>query len=212
MDRETPRDISQKISNGHAYTEHIERHNDFNDPRRGQPLGIHTREQLANHIYQTITDKDTSCFTTQHGHNLYYNKGTNTFIAYDPQRPDRGTCYRPTQQERHFDNAFNRDVEAHHGSPDPSRIKTGGYHALYPDAGREAATAQEREQPNARDERKLAAENEAKRKEIVASWQPREGQENLSETSRGQRERDAAYEQEAQEKQKQQEKDKQQEH
>ena len=53
-----------------------------------------------------MTGPRTLCFRTRHGHDLYYDPETNTLVAYDPARADKGTCFRPTAKERKFQVEF----------------------------------------------------------------------------------------------------------
>ena len=82
-----------------------------------------------------MMDRKTLCFRRRHDHDVYYNPQTNTFVAHDPTHQDKGTCLRPTGGQGCFERQFERDV-AYGGSPDRSRIREGGYRALYREHGR----------------------------------------------------------------------------
>lgn len=123
----SPSEVGAAMSNGHSF-KHVERGEFGQDQRRGNDTGVQTRHDFASHIEKTMTAADTKCFSTQHNHDIYYNKGTNTFVAYDPSRQDLGTCFRPTSGERKFEAEFQKDIQ-HGGSRDRNRIVS-GYEAL----------------------------------------------------------------------------------
>lgn len=128
-DSGAPEALSESIAAGHGY-DHVEDGEFKSDPVYGSETGVETREDYQSHIYDTMYSSDTEAFTTQHGHDNYYQESSNTFIAHDPHRgPDHGTCFRPDEGRSYFERQFDRDL-AHGGDPDRDRIVKGGYPAL----------------------------------------------------------------------------------
>ncbi len=119
----------------------------------GPDIGISTPDQFAQHILNTMMDLETQCFTTQHGHEIYYNRNTNTMVTIDLQGKDLGTCFRPTGRERKFQREFEKDVR-HGGKSDSRRIR-GGYADLQRHQKREQSRNRDggRERVRGREER-----------------------------------------------------------
>ncbi len=99
-------EIADAISRGHAY-DHVEK-GEFSDhkKKRGHTLPVHDRTSYKAHILKTLKSRDTVCFERKGNGACFYNKRTNTFIGYDPNSKDLGSCYRPTSKFRHMKNKY----------------------------------------------------------------------------------------------------------
>lgn len=149
----SPSEVGAAMSNGHSF-KHVERGEFGQDQRRGNDTGVQARHEFASHIEKTMTASDTKCFSTQNNHEIYYNNGTNTFVAYDPSRQDLGTCFRPTSGERYFEAEFQKDIQ-HGGSRDRNRIVS-GHEALQQQKQQRQAREAQRDEASGKDSDNVA--------------------------------------------------------
>lgn len=103
--------IAETIANGHGY-KHVER-GEFNGgkPRCGADIGVNNREEYQDLVQDVITSEHTSSFVRHDGGAVFYSEDRNVAVAYDPNDPDLGSCFRPTSKDRYVDTCLKRDNE-----------------------------------------------------------------------------------------------------
>ncbi len=86
---------AEKIANGHAYDKHVEKKGEFPE--------IKTREDLKNHI-EDVMNNPTKTKDLDNGRTGYWDKKTGSVVIENPNDPDGGTIFRPTDSENYFNN------------------------------------------------------------------------------------------------------------
>lgn len=110
--------LACQIAKHHAFEKHRA---DFNNPELGPVLNIHEVEKLAEHIYGTLSDRDTKCFRIEEGNqggaHFAYNERTNTYIFFTVPENARvpPTAYRPDKREKWFSDKHRRASDEQQG-------------------------------------------------------------------------------------------------
>lgn len=126
----------------HAYQRKVVEDKRFSPEKTkyGPDPKIKTKQDFANHIEKTVTDKNTKCFKTISGRDIYYNKDTNTLVVVNPNRDEKGrmfggSAWRDKKHEKEYERlkSIEVDFREKNNIREPIQEKTGGIRALYPD-------------------------------------------------------------------------------
>jgi hypothetical protein len=110
--------LACKIAEHHAFEKHGDK---FNNPEYGVVLDIREVGKLAEHVYQTLVNKETKCFRVdegnQKGSHFAYNDQTNTAIVFSaPENPRMPpTAHRPDKKDKWFDEKHERATKEQQG-------------------------------------------------------------------------------------------------
>jgi hypothetical protein len=114
-------ELAEAIAKGHSQ-KHLSR-----SKQKWADLGVTTEQQFKDHIAATLTDEQTLGYQGDKGRQVFYNRRTNTFVAADPGRSDKGSCYRPDSKEEYFLKQHNEEGKR---QQQYIKIEQGGHKAL----------------------------------------------------------------------------------
>jgi RHS repeat-associated protein len=86
-------DIAKQIADGHAYDKHVVEEGQFPD--------IESREDFADHIFGCMINGEEK--PLNNGRTAWWDADSGTVVIHDPNDPDSGTAFRPTNGKDYFD-------------------------------------------------------------------------------------------------------------